>query len=105
MPVLNEGSYVANAVRTVLDQDWAGPKELILALGPSTDDTDAVVAELAARDDRIIVVRNPAIDIPVGLNLAIRSSCGWTRTPSWGANTPPGRSTTWSAPEPPTSAG
>ncbi|MCU1415316.1 MAG: hypothetical protein JWN80_2656 [Microbacteriaceae bacterium] len=74
MPVLNEEAYIGNAVRTVLDQDWAGPKELILALGPSTDKTDQVVASLAAGDKRIIIVRNPDTDIPVGLNLAIRAS-------------------------------
>ncbi len=74
MPVLNEEAYIGNAVRTVLDQDWAGPKELILALGPSTDQTDDIVAAFAAEDARIIPVRNPDIDIPVGLNLAIRAS-------------------------------
>jgi glycosyltransferase involved in cell wall biosynthesis len=74
MPVLNEEAYIGNAVRTVLEQDWAGPKELILALGPSSDGTDAVVAELAAGEKRIILVRNADTDIPVGLNLAIRAS-------------------------------
>jgi succinoglycan biosynthesis protein ExoA len=74
MPVLNEDAYIATAIRTVLDQDWTGPKELILALGPSTDRTDEVVAGFAAADPRIIIVRNPAVDIPVGLNLAIRAS-------------------------------
>ncbi len=74
IPVLNEDAYIADAVRTVLEQEWAGPKELILALGPSSDRTDEVVAKLASDDSRIIVVRNPDTDIPVGLNLAIRAS-------------------------------
>jgi succinoglycan biosynthesis protein ExoA len=74
IPVLNEDAYIATAVRTVLEQNWAGPKELILALGPSSDRTDEVVAKLAADDPRIVVVRNPDTDIPVGLNLAIRAS-------------------------------
>lgn len=74
IPVLNEAAYIGTAVRTVLEQDYAGPKELILALGPSTDHTDEVVAALAATDARITVVRNPNTDIPVGLNLAIRAS-------------------------------
>jgi len=74
MPVLNEDAYIGTAIRTVLDQDWTGPKELILALGPSTDGTDEVVAQLAAADARIVIVHNPAIDIPVGLNIAIRAS-------------------------------
>lgn len=74
IPVLNEAAYIGTAIRTVLEQDYAGAKELILALGPSTDRTDEVVAGLAEKDARIIVVRNPDTDIPVGLNIAIRAS-------------------------------
>jgi succinoglycan biosynthesis protein ExoA len=74
MPVLNEVDYVEAAVRTILDQDYSGAKELVLALGPSTDGTDELVERLVATDDRIRTVRNPDIDIPVGLNLAIRAS-------------------------------
>lgn len=74
MPVLNEDAYVENAVRTILEQDYAGAKEIVLALGPSTDRTDEVAAALAAADERIVLVRNPETDIPVGLNLAIRAS-------------------------------
>jgi succinoglycan biosynthesis protein ExoA len=74
MPVLNEALYIEIAIATVLAQDYAGEKELILALGPSTDDTDAIVRRLAAADPRITTVHNPETDIPVGLNLAIRAS-------------------------------
>lgn len=74
IPVLNEAAYIENAVATVLAQDYDGPKELVLALGPSTDATDEIVARLAAAEPRIVVVRNPATDIPVGLNLAIRAT-------------------------------
>jgi succinoglycan biosynthesis protein ExoA len=74
MPVLNEVGYVENAVRTVLNQDYPGEKELVLALGPSTDGTDELIERLAAGDSRIRTVRNPEVDIPVGLNRAIRAS-------------------------------
>jgi succinoglycan biosynthesis protein ExoA len=74
MPVLNEALYIETAINTVLSQDYAGQKELILALGPSTDGTDAIVERLAAADSRITTVHNPETDIPVGLNLAIRAS-------------------------------
>ncbi|MDQ1577934.1 MAG: succinoglycan biosynthesis protein ExoA, partial [Microbacteriaceae bacterium] len=49
-------------------------KELILALGPSTDGTDELIERLAEDDSRIRWVRNPEVDIPVGLNRAIRAS-------------------------------
>lgn len=74
MPVLNEVRYIESAIRTILDQDYAGDKEVILALGPSNDGTTELVERLAAGDPRITLVHNPATDIPVGLNLAIRAS-------------------------------
>ena len=42
MPVLNEESYLADAVAAVLDNGYDGPVELVIALGPSTDGTDAI---------------------------------------------------------------
>lgn len=74
MPVLNERAYLAHAVASVLDQRLAVPAELVLALGPSSDGTTALAHELAAGDDRIRLVENPAAHIPVGLNAAIRAS-------------------------------
>jgi len=74
MPVLNEVRYIENAVLTVLGQDYAGPKQVVLALGPSTDGTTELVERLARTDPRIVVVHNPATDIPVGLNLAIAAT-------------------------------
>lgn len=74
MPVLNEAGYIETAIRSVLDQDYPGEKELVLALGPSNDGTTEVVTALARTDPRIRTVENPDADIPVGLNLAIRAS-------------------------------
>ena len=74
MPVLNERDYLEHAVASVLSQDVDGPAELVLALGPSTDGTTALAERLAASDDRIRLVDNPAAHIPVGLNAAIRAS-------------------------------
>lgn len=73
MPVLNEVAYLRRAVDTVLAQAVDEPIELVLALGPSTDGTTDIARELAAGDPRIVLVDNPAADIPVGLNLAIRA--------------------------------
>lgn len=74
MPVLNEVRYIESAVRTVLEQDYSGEKELILALGPSSDGTNELVETMAKSDSRIRSVPNPGTDIPQGLNLAIRAS-------------------------------
>jgi glycosyltransferase involved in cell wall biosynthesis len=74
MPVLNEASHVEAAVTSLLAQDYAGPSEVVLALGPSTDGTDTVVAALAAREPRITTVSNPGGSTPAGLNRAIEAS-------------------------------
>lgn len=74
MPVLNERGYLEHAVRSVLAQDLDVPVELVLALGPSTDGTTEIANRLAADDERIRLVDNPAAHIPVGLNAAIRAS-------------------------------
>ena len=74
MPIFNEYNYVEAAVTSVLAQEYDGPVEIILALAPSTDGTDEVVARLAAADDRIRVVQNPERHIPVGVNLGIAAA-------------------------------
>jgi hypothetical protein len=74
IPVLNEERHLRDAVRQVLGQAYAGDVEVVLALGPSTDATDEVAAELAAADPRVRTVRNPTGRTPNGLNAAIRSA-------------------------------
>ncbi len=74
MPVLNEEGYLESAVRTILSQDYAGEKQIVLALGPSSDRTDEIAAALAAEDPRVSLVPNPQRDIPIALNLAIAAS-------------------------------
>ena len=71
MPIYNEVDYVEAAVKSVLAQEYDGPVEIVLALAPSSDGTDEVVHRLAIDDERIHVVDNPEMDIPIGLNRAI----------------------------------
>jgi succinoglycan biosynthesis protein ExoA len=74
MPILNEERHLAEAVARVLDQDYPGELEVVLAVGPSADRTEEIAAELAARDARVRVVDNPAGRTPHGLNAAIKAS-------------------------------
>lgn len=74
MPVLNEATHVRAAVDSLLAQDYTGPFEVTIALGPSIDGTTELVEELAAVDSRIRVVDNEIGSTPAGLNLAIRES-------------------------------
>lgn len=74
MPVLNEARYLRAAVLSVLEQRFDGEREVILALGPSSDGTETIATTLAAEDSRVRIVRNPGTDIPIGMNLAIRAA-------------------------------
>ena len=74
IPVLNEAKHLRESVHRILGQDYPGELEVVLALGPSKDATDAVAAELAAHDPRVRAVRNPSGRTPSGLNAAIRAS-------------------------------
>ena len=74
MPILNEERHLREAVAVVLEQDYPGEIELVLALGPSTDRTDEVALALAEQDPRITCVRNPSGRTPDALNAAIAAS-------------------------------
>ena len=73
MPVLNEEKYLENAVLSILQQDFDGPVEVILALGPSTDATDAIAENLALAYP-VTLVRNAAGTTSAGLNAAISAA-------------------------------
>lgn len=87
MPVLNEAAHLENSVRRVLDQEYPGSVEIILALGPSSDETNSIAEKIAAeveaknyseesnsRQISIALVENPTGATPVGLNLAIEKA-------------------------------
>ncbi|MYT33790.1 MULTISPECIES: glycosyltransferase family 2 protein [unclassified Streptomyces] len=74
MPVLNEERHLRNAVRHILAQEYAGEMEVVIALGPSTDRTDEIAAELVREDPRVHTVPNPTGRTPAALNAAIKAS-------------------------------
>ncbi|WP_245613917.1 glycosyltransferase family 2 protein [Knoellia sinensis] len=74
IPVLNESRHLRDAVGQVLAQSYAGDLEVVLALGPSTDDTDAVAADLARGDERVRLVPNPSGRTPAALNAGIAAA-------------------------------
>lgn len=71
IPVLDEERHLRDAVGQVLRQSYAGELEVVLALGPSTDRTDEVAAELTASDPRVRTVANPSGRTAAALNAGI----------------------------------
>ena len=74
IPVRNEAAHLRRAVSTVLNQVYPVPFEVCLAVGPSSDGTEAVAAQLAAEEPRVLVVDNPSGLTPAALNAAIRAT-------------------------------
>ncbi|MFE2289088.1 glycosyltransferase family 2 protein [Streptomyces sp. NPDC059443] len=79
MPVLNEERHLRDSVRHILGQEYAGEMEVVIALGPSTDRTDEIAAELVRetasnKRARVHTVPNPTGRTPAALNAAISAS-------------------------------
>ncbi len=74
MPVLNEADHIEAAVASLVNQDYAGDFDIMLALGPSTDGTDEVVARIQREDPRVRTAVNELGTTPEGLNIAIRAT-------------------------------
>ncbi|MBO0820217.1 MAG: glycosyltransferase family 2 protein [Nocardiopsaceae bacterium] len=74
MPVLNEERHLAEAVEQVLEQDYPGGFELVLAVGPSKDQTERIAGEIAAANPRVTVVPNPSGQIASAMNAAVKAA-------------------------------
>ncbi|NBE56796.1 glycosyltransferase family 2 protein [Streptomyces boluensis] len=79
MPVLNEERHLRGSVEAILQQEYAGEMEVVVALGPSTDRTDEIAAELVAETAsstraKVKTVPNPTGRTPAALNAAIKAS-------------------------------
>jgi len=73
IPVLNEERFLKQSVQAILNQNYSGQLEIILALGPSKDQTNVIAQELA-KDQRIKLVENPSGRTASALNSAIKNS-------------------------------
>src|SRR5688572_16364767 len=74
MPVLNEVEHIEAAIQGIAVQDYRGPYEVLVAVGPSVDGTNDVLAQLAAADPRIRMLDNEPGSTPGGLNIGIRAA-------------------------------
>lgn len=74
MTVQNEAGHLADSIASVLAQNWSGPLQIVVAIGPSVDETVAVARRLAADDERIQLLDNPTGKTPAGLNIALAAA-------------------------------
>jgi glycosyltransferase involved in cell wall biosynthesis len=74
LPVLNESKYLEEAVNAILDQDFTGEFEIVLAVGPSHDGTENIAKALEKKDSRVVIVANPTGRTAAGLNCALAAT-------------------------------
>ncbi len=74
LTVREEERHLTAAIEQVLDQDYPGELEIVVAVGPSHDRTREIADELAAGDARVRVLDNPTGLTPAGLNIAIAAA-------------------------------
>ena len=72
VPVLNEESYIASCLESLLTQGDTHRLEILVLDGGSQDRTAAIVREMAARHPEIRLVENPARLQSAAVNLAAR---------------------------------
>ena len=74
LPILNEERDLAASIESILQQDYPGEFEVILALGPSRDRTNEIARALHEKDTRVVLVDNSTGRTANGLNAAIKKS-------------------------------
>ena len=72
LTVINEALHLRAAIKAALSSNYQGELEVILAVGPSTDQTLQIANDLAGQDSRIKVIENKSGRTPSGLNAALK---------------------------------
>ncbi|MBN2066757.1 MAG: glycosyltransferase [Candidatus Thermoplasmatota archaeon] len=77
MPVLNEEHTIARCIDALLQLDYPQKNiEIVIATGPSTDNTDKILKNYAKNHPNIKLIPNPTGNTAIGRNLCIECSTG-----------------------------
>jgi cellulose synthase/poly-beta-1,6-N-acetylglucosamine synthase-like glycosyltransferase len=76
IPVLNEEANLRGAAAAMLAQDLSGQAEFLFIDGGSDDASVSILHDLAAADQRVRVLLNPARRTPHALNIGLRAARG-----------------------------
>jgi len=75
IPSYNEEKYIRVCVMSVVNSDYKeGALEIYIVDGESTDQTQAIVAEISAQHPNVKLVNNPQKVTPVALNLGLKAT-------------------------------
>ena len=76
VPLRNSAADLPACLGAVLSQDYPGALDVVLAVGPSDDDTENIARAASAADARVQVVDNPSGRTPAALNAGIAAAGG-----------------------------
>jgi len=74
IPARNDAAGLPRAVQTSLAQVGGHVVEVLICVGPSVDDTEAVARQLAEKHDRVHVLQNIDGGISAGLNIGLAAA-------------------------------
>jgi succinoglycan biosynthesis protein ExoA len=76
VPIRNEAAVIEQTARKIVDQRFAGSAEFLMIDGASDDGTRPILERLAAEDERVRLIDNPAGDLASALNLGLEAARG-----------------------------
>ena len=76
VPIRDEAPFIRETARMIVEQQFAGTAEFLMIDGDSQDGTRPILDELAARDERVRVLDNPARDLASALNVGLAAARG-----------------------------
>jgi glycosyltransferase involved in cell wall biosynthesis len=77
MAVRNEEKHIRACLENIFNQkEVPAPYEVIVADGISTDGTREIIFEMQSTNPNLILIDNPGVIVPTGLNQAIRIAKG-----------------------------
>jgi succinoglycan biosynthesis protein ExoA len=77
MPVLNEEKTIKNCLDSLFSLDYPKEKmEIVIAKGPSKDNTNTILEEYANKNKNIILLDNPTGNTAIGRNICIQHATG-----------------------------
>ena len=76
MPVYNEGKYIEQSIYAIINQDYGGSMEIIIADGNSSDSTRETITRFQQKHPNIQIVDNQKKIVPTGMNAALGRATG-----------------------------
>jgi len=76
LPIRNEAAFIDSCLRAILEQDYPGKIEILVADGMSTDGTREILQASCEERSNLHLIDNPQKIVSTGLNLALSKAQG-----------------------------